>query len=114
MGVFALGASVCFLDGYMKCKPSGADGKRSFTSHMSFARISMTGFLEDCVDLGSLLRIQAIIMPICLWSLYYSLINQKNTVSGLDATIETLEKDTNGVRQMVSRYQAKNNLHQVR
>ena len=73
--VIAFGASVCFLDGFLKCRQSGADGKRTFTSRHSLVGSDGTviGFLEDCVDIGNLMRIQAIILPIIVWSLYYSL-----------------------------------------
>ena len=89
IGVIAFGASVCFIDGYLKCKTSGADGTRIFTSRPSLGE-GFFEFVENCVDFGSLMRIQAIILPICIWSLYYSLIGQKNKVSNLDATIEVL------------------------
>ena len=81
MCVIAFGASVCFLDGYLKCRQSGADGMRTFTSRHSLVGTdgSVYGFVSDCVDLGSLMRIQAIILPIICWSLYYSLNSQKNT-----------------------------------
>ena len=92
----ALGASICMLDGYLKCKPSGTDGLRSFTSRHNLSNGSVYDFAVDCVDVGTLLRIQAIIMPICLWSLYYSIINQRNKVSNLYTSIETLPKDDGG------------------
>jgi hypothetical protein len=31
------------------------------------------GFVQDCVDYGALLRIQAIILPILFWSMFYSI-----------------------------------------
>ena len=57
--VIAFGASICFLDGYMKCRQSGADGKRTFTSRRSLVGSdgSVFGFIEDCVDIESLMRI---------------------------------------------------------
>ena len=78
--VTTLGAAICFLDGYLKCKSSGADGKRTFTSRANLDN-SVVGFLEDCVDLGSLIRIQAIIMPMVFWSLFYTLERKKNNES---------------------------------
>ena len=114
IGVFALGASICIIDGYLKCKPSGTDGLRSFTSRMSLTNSSVYDFVQDCVDMGTLLRIQAIIMPICLWSLYYSIIGQRSKVSDLYTTIETLAKCEDKTAQIVSRNQAKKNLHMVR
>ena len=92
IGVMALGATLCILDGILKCKPSGTDGLRSFTSrrHSSVYDFAVV----DCVDIGALVRIWAIIVPICLWSLYYSITNQRSKVSSnLHATIETLPKD---------------------
>ena len=94
IGVITLGASVCLLDGYLKCKSSGADGKRTFTSRASFVNnVTIWGFVEDCVDIGSLLRIQAIIMPIFFWSLFYSLAAKKSTQNVTQATIEVLAHD---------------------
>lgn len=57
--VIALGLSVCMLDGFLKCRQSGADGKRTFTSRHSLVGSdgSFLGFMEDCVDLGSVNRI---------------------------------------------------------
>ena len=74
-------ASICLLDGFLKCRTSGADGKRTFTSRHSLYgnNGSFIGFLEDCVDFGALYRIQAIVLPIICWSLYYSLNSVKNT-----------------------------------
>ena len=110
--VIAFGASVCFLDGYLKCRQSGADGKRTFTSRHSLIGTdgSVYGFISDCVDLGSLARIQAIILPIIVWSLYYSLNSQKNTGT-FQATIEVLA--FNDVKQ-INRFEAKQNLHMIR
>ena len=59
--------------------------------------------MEDCVDFGSLFRTQAIVLPIIVWSLYYSLQNKKNTGT-FQATIEVLS--ANDVKT-VSRNEAK-------
>lgn len=110
--VIALGLSVCMLDGFLKCRQSGADGKRTFTSRHSLVGSdgSFFGFMEDCVDFGSVIRIQAIILPIICWSLYYSLSKAKNTGT-FQATIEVL--DVADVKP-VSRNEAKSNLHAIR
>ena len=81
MCVIAIGASFVMLDGFLKCRRAGADGKRTFTSRHSLVGSdgSFLGFMEDCVDFGGLMRIQAIILPIITWSLYYSLSSKKNT-----------------------------------
>ena len=78
--VIAMAASIVVLDGFLKCRQSGADGTRTFTSRHSLVGSdgSFLGFMEDCVDFGSLLRIQAIVLPIICWSLYYSLNYKKN------------------------------------
>ena len=110
--VIAVGAAICFLDGYLKCKSSGPDGKRTFTSRASLTGNSVLGFMEDCVDIGSLLRIQAIIMPMIFWSLFYSLARQRSKGSDFQATIEVISYDS--LQNAVSRYQAKQNLHLVR
>ena len=75
MCVIAVGASFVMLDGFLKCRQAGADGKRTFTSRHSPVGNDGTliGFMQDCVDYGGLVRIQAIILPIICWSLYYSL-----------------------------------------
>lgn len=70
--VILVAASICMLDGYIKCRTREAEGDRNFTSDTDFDG-TFYGFLEDCVDLGSLMRIQAIVLPIIAWSLYYSL-----------------------------------------
>ena len=82
------------LDGFLKCRRSGADGKRTFTSRHSLVGQdgSFFGFIEDCVDYGGLFRIQAIILPIICWSLYYSLSTAKNT-GNFQAVIEVLNYD---------------------
>ena len=114
MMVIWMAASIVILDGYLKCRQSGADGKRTFTSRHSLvgSESSIVGFMEDCVDFGSLVRIQAIVLPIICWSLYYTLSSVKNTAGGtLNAVIETLS--VTDVKQ-VSREQAKSNLHAIR
>ena len=71
---------------------------------------SFFGFMEDCVDFGSLFRIQAIVLPIICWSLYYSL-NYKKNSGTFQAIIEVLS--INDVKS-VSRNEAKQNLHIIR
>ena len=71
---------------------------------------SIFGFFEDCVDFGSLMRIQAIILPIIVWSLYYSL-STKQEKGTFQATVEVLAHDTIFA---VSRFEAKQNLHMIR
>lgn len=80
MAVCAVGLLLCIFDGFLKCRRSGADGKRTFTSRHSIvgSDSSVLGFMEDCVDFGSVVRIQAIITPIICWSLYYSLSKAQN------------------------------------
>ena len=56
LGVIFLGLSICMLDGYIKCKTREAEGNRDFTSRESLDG-TFIGFLGDCVDLGSLMRI---------------------------------------------------------
>ena len=72
--------------------------------------LTLVSFIENCIDLGSLLRIQAIVLPIITWSLYYSLGKKKSTTT-LNAIVEVLPV-TEG--QMVSREKAKRNLHKIR
>ena len=108
LAVILVGLSICMLDGYIKCKTREAEGNRDFTSRESLDD-TFIGFLEDCVDLGSLMRIQAIILPIICWSLYYSLNKKKNTGT-FQAIVECLA--VNDIRQ-VSRTEAKQNLHTI-
>lgn len=54
--VILVAASICMLDGYIKCRTREDEGNRDFTSRKSLDG-SFLGFLEDCVDLGSLIRI---------------------------------------------------------
>ena len=112
MFVIAVAASIVLLDGFLKCRRSGADGKRTFTSRHSLVGTdgSFIGFMEDCVDFGSLIRIQAIVLPIICWSLYYSLNSIKN-VGTFQAIIETLSIND---EKTVSRNEAKQNLHMIR
>ena len=56
------------------------------------------------------MRIQAIILPIIVWSLYYSLSSKKNTGT-FQAIIEVLAYDD---VKVVSRNEAKQNLHMIR
>ena len=57
--IIAVGAMFVMLDGFLKCRQSGADGKRTFTSrHSPVGRDgSLLAFMEDCVDYGGLVRI---------------------------------------------------------
>ena len=57
--VIAVGACLVMFDGFLKCRQSGADGKRTFTSRHSIVGSdgSFLGFMEDCVDFGNLFRI---------------------------------------------------------
>ena len=57
--VIAVGACLVMFDGFLKCRQSGADGKRTFTSRHSIVGSdgSFLGFMEDCVDFGNLMRI---------------------------------------------------------
>ena len=66
--------------------------------------------MEDCVDFGNLMRIQAIILPIICWSLYYSLSSKKNN-QHFTAIVEVLAFDD--VKD-ISRNEAKSNLHLIR
>ena len=110
--IIAVGASFCMLDGFLKCRRSGADGLRTFTSRHSLVGSdgSFMGFISDCVDYGGLGRIQAIILPCILWSLFYSLSSKKNTGT-FQAIIEVLAYDD---VKVVSRNEAKQNLHMIR
>jgi len=110
--VIAVGICLCVLDGFLKCKRSGPDGSRTFTSRHSLVGSdgSVFGFMEDCVDFGSLMRIQAIILPIICWSLYYSLNTVKNN-GAFKAVVEVLAFDD---VKKVSRNEAKQNLHIIR
>ena len=60
--------------------------------------------------MGSLLRIQAIVLPIITWSLYYSLGKKKSTTT-LNAIVEVLPETE---FRTVSREKAKRNLHKIR
>ena len=110
--VVAFGALICILDGYLKCRRSGADGKRTFTSRISLvgSEGSIFKFFEECVDFDQLMRIQAIILPIICWSLYYTLTLKKNSAA-FQAIIEVL--DYNDLKK-VTRFDAKENLHKIR
>lgn len=90
--VIAFGSSVCLLDGVLKCRQSGADGSRTFTSRHSLVGqdSSAFGFFEDCVDMGALIRVEAIILPILFWSLYYSLIKKRSQDKDFKTMIEVL------------------------
>ena len=59
VSVLFAAASIVLLDGFLKCRQSGADGKRTFTSRHSIvgSDSSFIGFMEDCVDFGNLFRI---------------------------------------------------------
>ena len=56
------------------------------------------------------MRIQAIVLPIIVWSLYYSL-GKKKSSNSLNVIVEVLPI-TDG--KIVSRDQAKRNLHKIR
>ena len=109
----AIGASLCLFDGYLKCRPSGADGARTFTSWASldyYNTGSIYGFVQDCVDYGALIRIEAIVLPIFFWSMFYTIQNKK-VGSAFQVSVEVLAIDD---LKSISRNQAKQNLHVVR
>ena len=49
----------------------------SFSSAYQFD-ISIIDFFHNCVEFSTLARIQAIVMPIIIWSLYYTLRSKQN------------------------------------
>ena len=63
------------------------------------------------MDFGSLFRIQAIVLPIICWSLYYSLSQAQNSSGAFSVVIETLSVHD---EKSVSRNEAKQNLHVIR
>ena len=72
---------------------------------------SAFGFIEDCVDMGALLRIEAIILPIIFWSLFYSLNKKRNTGTKAKSIVEVLSITD---PRNVNRHDAKLNLHTIR
>ena len=109
LSVIFLSMSICVLDGYIKCKTQITDADLTFSSEIA-TDLGLVNFIENCIDLGSLLRIQAIVLPIITWSLYYSL-GKKKTTTTLNAIVEVLPFTE---FKMVSREKAKRNLHKMR
>jgi hypothetical protein len=109
MSIIALSMSICVMDGYIKCSKRISDFDLTFSSEIA-TDLGLMIFIENCIDLGSLLRIQAIVLPIICWSLYYSLGKKKSTTT-LNAIVEVLPFSE---VKMVSREKAKKNLHKIR
>ena len=107
--VIALSTSICILDGYVKCIEEVTNHNKTFTSNVA-AEMSLGNFLSNCIDVGSLYRIQGIVIPIIMWSLFYSLTNKKSKMS-LNAIVEILPY--NGM-VTIPREKAKKNLHIIR
>ena len=107
--VILFAMSICVADGYIKCKLRIREQDLSFSSEIR-ADLYIMSFIENCIDLGSLLRIQAIVLPIIVWSLYYSL-GKKKSSNTLNVIVEVLPITD---AKVVSREQAKSNLHKIR
>ena len=58
--IILLAMSICILDGYIKCNLRIKEQDLSFSSEIR-ADLQVMSFIENCIDLGSLLRIQAIV-----------------------------------------------------
>jgi hypothetical protein len=99
--VLTLATSICFLDGYIKCQARD--------DLVDLQRSDAYSFFENCVELDSVLRIQLILYPIIVWSLYYSL-SEKKTEATFNGIVEVLSLDD---KKRVTRVQAKRNLHTI-
>ena len=58
--VILIAMSFCVLDGYIKCKLMFESTDLSFSSEIR-TNFDVMSFIENCIDSGSLIRIQAIV-----------------------------------------------------
>lgn len=114
--VLLLAASVTFADGYVKCYSQNTDealdSARIFTSqdNLNFQNTSVYEFFEQCVHLSALWKIEAIVVPIIIWSLYHSL----NRVDSSERSSAELVEVLSVKDRTVTRHKAKQNLHKIR